>query len=84
MKALGMYVFCGSMSIGVMRAGFEVDRVLELTNDMNEKNAKHFIHNYPEIPIIKPEQWDDTTYKDYLHQQKYDLLFGNPPCSRTF
>ena len=39
-KALGMYVFAGSFSIGVMNAGYKVDRVLEISDEMLEQNAK--------------------------------------------
>lgn len=81
MKALGMYVFCGSMSIGVMNAGFDIDRVLEISDEMLEQNAKHFIHNYPNIPVIAPSEWDSIIYKNSLKQENYDLLYGNPPCS---
>ena len=81
MKALGMYVFAGSMSIGIMQAGFKVDRVLEITNEMLEQNAKHFIHNFPCIPVIAPSEWDNESYIDSLEKEDYDLLYGNPPCS---
>ena len=81
MKALAMYIFCGSLGIGIMQAGFKIDRVLEITDEMLEENSKHFIHNYPDIPVIKPSLWNNTVYKNELFKENYDLLAGNPPCS---
>ena len=81
MKALAMYIFCGSLGIGIMQAGFKIDKVLEITDEMLEENSKHFIHNYPDIPVIKPSLWNNTVYKNELFKENYDLLAGNPPCS---
>lgn len=79
MKAIGMYIFSGSQTIGHLEAGWDVDRVLEMTEDMDETNAFHFVRNY-DIPIIKPSQWNNDKYLSSL-KNKYDLLFANPPCS---
>lgn len=84
MKALGMFIFGGSMSIGVMNAGFTIDRVLEISDEMLEENAKHFIHNYPEIPVIAPSEWNNVNNADYIDKlmlENYDLVYSNPPCS---
>lgn len=80
-KAIGMGIFAGSFSIGVMNAGYKVDRVLEISDEMLEQNAKHFMHNYPDIPIIKRSEWNIDTYKEELKNEEYDLLYANPPCS---
>ena len=80
-KALGMYVFAGSFSIGVMNAGYKIDRVLEISDEMLEQNAKHFIYNYPDIPVIKRSEWNTDEYKEELKEEEYDLLYANPPCS---
>lgn len=80
-KALGMYVFAGSFSIGVMNAGYKIDRVLEISDEMLEQNAKHFIYNYPDIPVIKRSEWNTDAYKEELKEEEYDLLYANPPCS---
>lgn len=79
MKAIGMYIFSGSQTIGHLEAGWDVDRVLEMTEDMDETNAFHFVRNY-DIPIIKPSQWNNDDYLSSL-KNEYDLLFANPPCS---
>ena len=79
MKAIGMYIFSGSQTIGHMKAGWDVDRVLEMTDDMRESNAFHFVRNY-NIPIIIPSVWNSGDYLDSLVDE-YDLLFANPPCS---
>lgn len=81
LKALGMFIFGGSMSIGVMKAGFEIDRVLEISDEMPEQNAKHFIHNYPNIPVVIPSKWNSQEYINLLKEENYDLMYGNPPCS---
>ena len=80
-KALGMYVFAGSFSIGVMNAGYKIDRVLEISDEMLEQNAKHFIYNYPDIPVVKRSEWNTDVYKEELKEEEYDLLYANPPCS---
>ena len=79
MKAIAMYVFSGSQTIGHLESGWDVDRVLEMTEDMDETNAYHFVRNY-DIPIIKPSEWNNDSYISSL-KNKYDLLFANPPCS---
>lgn len=79
MKAIGMYIFSGSQTIGHLESGWDVDRVLEMTEDMDETNAFHFVRNY-DIPIIKPSQWNNDEYLSSL-KNEYDLLFANPPCS---
>ena len=81
LKALGMFIFGGSMSIGVMKVGFEIDRVLEISDEMPEQNAKHFIHNYSSIPVVIPSKWDSQEYINSLREENYDLMYGNPPCS---
>lgn len=81
MKAIGMYIFGGSQTIGHLQTGWEVDRVLEMTNDMDKNNAVHFIRNYPDIPVILPEEWNNEDYINKLSNNNYDLLFANNPCS---
>ena len=40
--AVNAFIFAGSFSIGVMNAGFNLKKVLEMTDDMLEKNAFFF------------------------------------------
>lgn len=78
MKALGMFVFAGSASIGVMNTKlFDIEKVIEISDEMLNQNAKHFIHNYPEIPVIPPSIWEN----EEVEEGEYDLLYGNCPCS---
>ena len=51
-KAIGCFIFGGSQTIGHLKAGWNVDRVLEMTENMKEINSAHFVKNYPDIPII--------------------------------
>lgn len=80
MEALGMYIFGGSQALGHMKAGWNVDRILEISDEMLEQNSYHFIRNYPNIPVVKLSEWNNNEYIESL-KGKYDLLFGNPPCS---
>lgn len=80
MKALGMYIFGGSQALGHMKAGWNVDRILEISDEMLEQNSYHFIRNYPDIQVVKLSEWNNNEYIESL-KGKYDLLFGNPPCS---
>lgn len=63
-----------------MKAGWNVDRVLEMTENMKEINSAHFVRNYPNIPVILPSEWGADGYLDSL-RGKYDLFFANNPCS---
>ena len=64
MKAIGNFIFAGSATIGVMNTGlFEVDRILEITDEIVEQNAKDYIHNYPEIPVVVPSEWESEGYR---------------------
>lgn len=58
-----------------MNAGFAVDTVLEMTEDMCENNAYHFVKNYPDIKVLKPSEWQTMSFSDI------DVLCANPPCS---
>lgn len=80
MKAVGNFIFAGSASIGVMNTGlFEIDRIIEISDEIVEQNAKHFIHNFPDIPVVIPSEWDKEGYLESI--KDVDLLYGNPPCS---
>ena len=46
MKAIGMHIFCGSQTIGHLLEGWKIDTVLEISEDMPNQNAYHFIKNY--------------------------------------
>ena len=80
-KAIGMYIFGGSQTIGHILTGWTVDRVLEMTDNMDKINSYHFIKNYPDIPVILPNEWNNQQYIDNLKCNNYDLLFANNPCS---
>jgi len=82
MKAIGMHIFCGSQTIGHLLEGWKIDTVLEISEDMPNQNAYHFIKNYPKIQVKKPSEYEDNeAYLDKLKSENYDLLYSNPPCS---
>jgi len=80
LNAIGCFIFGGSQTIGHMKAGWNVDRVLEMTENMKEINSAHFVKNYPDIPIVLPSEWSAEGYLESLCG-KYDLFFANNPCS---
>ena len=81
MNAIGCFIFGGSQTIGHIQEGWHVDRVLEMTDDMVDNNAYHFIRNYHSIDVIPRSEWDEERYIKYLKNEDFDLLFSNPPCS---
>jgi DNA (cytosine-5)-methyltransferase 1 len=81
LKAIGAFIFGGSASIGVMEAGFHLDQVLEMTEDMKEQNAYHFTKNFPSIPVMLPSEWENEQYFESLKKENYDVLVSNCPCS---
>jgi DNA (cytosine-5)-methyltransferase 1 len=81
MKALGVFIFGGSATFGVEEVGYKVDRILEMTEDMKEENAFHFVKNRPDIPVVLPSEWENAGYLNTLRTEDYDLLYSNCPCS---
>jgi DNA (cytosine-5)-methyltransferase 1 len=81
LHATNMFIFGGSASIGVERAGFKLDRVLELCDDMNELNGVHWVHNRPDVPMIPPSEWETVDYLRSATLSGVDYVMGNCPCS---
>lgn len=82
MKGLVCFNYCGSGAIGAMNAGVKIDKVLEISDEMITTGAaKHFMHNYPEIPVISPTIWENDEYLYNLKNEEYDIMIGWPPCS---
>ena len=80
-KAFNGFIFCGSASIGVMKAGFALEKVLEISEDMEKQNAYHFKKNFNDIPLIKPSEWENQTYLENMKKLDYDFSAFNCPCS---
>lgn len=78
-SAMGFYIFMGSATLGVENNGFDIKRILEISDDIKEANAASFIENRPNIPVVLPKEWRK---KDYLESlEEVDLLYSNCPCS---
>jgi len=77
-KAVNAFIFAGSFSIGVMKAGFHLDRVLEISNTQPQENAFYFMQNF-DIPVILPDEWENDEYLTSL--KDVDLMCCNCPCS---
>ncbi len=73
-KALGAYIFAGGFTVGVAKAGFDVQAHFE-ENKYGVATARH---NFPQLPIfVGPENWP-------VADEKYHGLpwvYGNPPCA---
>lgn len=81
-KAMGAFIFGGSATFGTERAGFKVDGIMELTDEMRYQNAYHFTKNRPDIPIIDPKVWEkDENFLKDIKVKDYDLIYANCPCS---
>ena len=80
-KAVNAFIFAGSFSIGTMAAGFDLEKVLEMTDDMLQLNAFYFHKNYPNIPVILPKEWENDEYLDAMKKDDIDLMCCNCPCS---
>lgn len=81
LKAVNAFIFAGSFSVGTMEAGFELEKVLEISDDILEKNAFYFKKNYPKIPVILPSEWENDTYLAALKNENVDIMCCNCPCS---
>lgn len=80
-KAFNGFIFCGSASIGVMNAGYNLEKVLEISEDIDKQNAYHFKKNFNEIPLVKPSEWENTPYLESVRKENYDFSMFNCPCS---
>ena len=80
-KAIGMYIFGGSATIAHLQCGWNIDKILEMTDDMIYNNSYHFVRNYPNISIKNPSEWNNDAFLNELKSEQYDLLFTNNPCS---
>lgn len=81
LKAFGGFIFTGSASLGIMSAGYNLDRILEISDDIVRENAYHFVKNFSSIPVVTPSVWEDEKYLESLKNENYDLGFFNCPCS---
>jgi len=66
---------------GVMKAGFDLEKVLEISDTILEENAFYFKKNYPGIPVILPREWENDGYLSKLKKENVDLMCCNCPCS---
>ena len=81
LKAFGSMIFTGSATIGVLNAGYNVEKILEISDDILKQNAYHFVKNYPDIPVILPSEWENEEYLNNMKNENYDLAYFNCPCS---
>ncbi len=70
--ALGVHIFAGGFTVGVMDAGFKVLAHLE----DSAYGVSTAVHNFPGLDVrIGRENWQETEFVN-----KVDLLYANPPC----
>lgn len=80
-KAVNAFIFAGSFSLGVMRAGFDLKEVLEISDQQLSQNAFYFKKNVEDVPVVLPAVWENDSYLDSLGKQDIDLMCCNCPCS---
>lgn len=79
MRSIELFAGCGGLALGVARAGFEHDIVVECDNDsvatLNENKKRKIKH---------VRHWEiaqyDTRDLDFRDLKGVDLLSGGPPC----
>lgn len=81
LTAVNAFIFGGSATFGVEQAGFKVDRVLELIDEMDQHNGYHFAKNRPDVPMIPPSTWETGDYLKSGMPPGLDYMFCNCPCS---
>lgn len=73
-RAVGCYIFAGGFSIGMARAGFNIERHLE----GGEYGVRTFKHNFPLTPVWSlKETWPVRA----MAEDPPDLIYCNPPCA---
>ena len=81
LKVVNAFIFAGSFSIGTMKAGFDLQKVLEISNEQPKQNAFYFIKNVEDVPVILPEEWENDEWLDKMKNEDIDLMCCNCPCS---
>ena len=79
MRSLELFAGCGGLALGIARAGFKHDLVVEFDRDsvttLNENKARKMRHI---------RHWDishvDARELDYRDHEGADLISGGPPC----
>ena len=79
--ATNAFIFAGSFSIGTIKAGFDLKRVLEIADDQLENNAFYFKKNVEDVPVVLPSEWENDEYLAKLKSESIDLMCANCPCS---
>ena len=80
-KAVNAFIFAGSFSLGTMKAGFDLEKVLEISDTQLSENAFYFKKNVEDVPVVLPSEWENNEYLDNLKEQDIDLMCCNCPCS---
>src|SRR4051794_27161010 len=79
MRSLELFAGCGGLALGIARAGFKHDLVVEFDRDsvitLNENKVRKVRH---------VRHWDisqvDARELDYRDHEGVDLVSGGPPC----
>ena len=81
LKAVNAFIFAGSFSLGTMEAGFDLQKVLEISDSQLHENAFFFSKNVEDVPVVLPNNWENDTYLASLDKENIDLMCCNCPCS---
>ena len=74
-KAVDLFSGCGGMSLGFMRAGFDVVEAFDNWDPAIEVYARNFGH-----PITKMDLSDVAATVEAVSARSPQLMFGGPPC----
>lgn len=80
-KAVNAFIFAGSFSLGVMKAGFDLRRVLEISDDQPKQNAFYFMKNVEDVSVVLPSEWENDEYLASMKNEDIDIMCCNCPCS---
>lgn len=79
--AINAFIFAGSFSLGTMKAGFDLKKVLEISDKQLNENAFYFKKNVADVPVVLPKEWENESYLDSIGTENIDLMCCNCPCS---
>ena len=80
-KAVNAFIFAGSFSLGTIEAGFDLQKVLEISDSQLCENAFFFKHNVKDVPVVLPKEWENEQYLATIGKDNIDLMCCNCPCS---
>lgn len=79
MRSVELFAGCGGLALGVAKAGFEHDIVVEMDSDSVKTLQENKKRKLPHVRNWEIAQFD-TRQLDFSELKGVDLLSGGPPC----